>query len=1224
MKQPMLHELVTILPSYTSEVNVGMDFDNPELNAEKVRGYIPTAGARSAVGSIISGLTPISTKRVHLVTGTYGTGKSHFGLVLANLFGQPHGSDVLEPFMARLREKDPHIADIVSRNRAAIPQRFLIVIVKPTSDPDGFNHALLSALQTALRNAGIEYEPKTHFTEAAKILEVWTQKPETNEQLERELRRYRTDVRILAANLRNIHSDAYQIFSNIYQSIAFLPFRPEHYADPVEVFADTAKHIRASGSYAGILVVADEFGGYLTELARDPESRESRNIQQFLEFCKRTREDQVHCLVIAHQTLADYAAGHRSKADWEKVYGRFLENEYNLNVAGGEFEIVDMIDVVINVCADDAQLDDLWKDIKGRLSALKDWIRNYGLFAARSEEWIQQNLLEGCYPLHPASTFCVPWLAQRIGQANRTAFKFLESREPGGLNEFIGSASVFTDQAGLNLYTPDKLLTYFGYGAREKAQYRPVMQAWETARAEVAAGSLSARLIDLLAVIEIVGQPMLRPTRDVLASLLGTTRLEEEEVEKLLDTLVDQRVIRFRSTSGRYELPRRGLGEIDAHEAIMSLKERLREEVDLVGSLKARRNLTPIVAGEYEKEYGMPRSAARELVSPRHLGNLEVYRERVEEQYRPGRTAYQGDALILYVVAQSNAEIDAALDRLMGGTGSDQLIVGVPKQPFTAGELVLDLAAATKLRAMGLKVAEGTVDAADLEQAESDRTTMLEQALNTYFAASNFDWYYGSNVLTAGTSRDEQKLISTIMFALFDKTPRVVDEAVIVIGRDMQRRHRSAAMQRLLEVEGPVQVMRTGGQAYDRILRRVLRDTELLEKKRDLGKVDEFELRLVAPERSPLAEIWTYLRKQVTQPEKAIRLDDIVGELLAPPYGLTSQLIEILFAAALRTVKDQCVVFGNVSKLVQSNRLSDATRVPLVAANVSAMVTQPEDYVLLYYEVLPSQKAFLNEIIATLQSDAKPTDPGGLWERAKDALVGWFAELPIATQHATDLSPFAAAMVRLFRDEEKLRDAKRLLSIDLPEVLGVHATRTWDDSTSEQLRTVFRTVYEELENHIQTRVIVAVEQLCTVFDTSGRTLSDFDKAARSWYSSLSEYQRMHRFSGDPGFLIEAIRGSGEVIDRFLVHLPEEMSYPRYTEWVELGTIEDYVRRVKLAKQQVETWAPPVASKHPGSSGGTNVQAQSLQAQICSLLIGSGLSLEEQIQVLNDVLEAITP
>ena len=100
LESARLSDLVRISPTFSAEVNLQRDFyDDPEENRRKLRGYVPTTSCREVLKEIIKGMPNPSRIRAHLITGTYGTGKSHFALILANYFSLPIEDENLQHFL---------------------------------------------------------------------------------------------------------------------------------------------------------------------------------------------------------------------------------------------------------------------------------------------------------------------------------------------------------------------------------------------------------------------------------------------------------------------------------------------------------------------------------------------------------------------------------------------------------------------------------------------------------------------------------------------------------------------------------------------------------------------------------------------------------------------------------------------------------------------------------------------------------------------------------------------------------------------------------------------------------------------------------------------------------------------------------------------------------------------------------------------------------------------
>jgi len=1202
MNQPLINQLVMISPTYTAEVDIAADYKQPEVNAQKVQGYIPTGPARQALISIIQGLMPVSDKRVHLITGQYGAGKSHFGLLLANVLGRLPGDTLLQPFEAKLSASDPKAADELRIRRAALPSRFLVVFVQPTTDPEGFNHSLLVALKEALDRENFPYQLPTRFATAADFIEKWAKDPEMNLRLERELQRQFTDAHRLVLRLRGLDSEAYDIFCRVYRSIVLTDFRPEHYGTPKDVYLEASRHVRREHDMAGIVLVADEFGGYLSSIARDPDGREAREIQDFVQFCKRSREDQVHLVLIAHRTLADYAAGYRSRDEFTKLAGRFIGNEYSLSMAGGQTETIDMIDSVILPRLDSTDRAEMWSRIERALQRWQDWAVNADLFPGKDQTWIRDQLVTGCYPLHPATVFCLPWLSQRVGQANRTTFKFLDSDEPGGLRAFITQAPVEASLGALNLYTPDQLLTYFKNGIEERAEYRPILLARNDALASSPPSSLAKRLVETLAILEIVQQPALPRTRAVLTALASSTSAEAEDVGHMLDLLLQQRVIRFREINGQYELRRRTTGEIDVYEAIQITRDEQARTGNLTvfDLLRVCTELKTVAAHEYENLHGAPRVAAVELVIARHLANLEPYLERIQKWYIPDRASYQGDALILFVLAESLSEIEAARAHLSGGTGSLQLIVAVPRQPFGGGEALFDLAAIERIREQGLKVQGSPVDPDDVKRRAEDREAEIGRQWQQYRSADNFSWYYDRNVNASVPSGGEDAFISAILETVFSKTPRVNDESLVALsgGKRERKADRQKAIKQLLDASGPIVLQKSGGPPNERMLRAALRETELLEKKGDLGQAEVFEVRERAPVGSILEEIWGYMRNQLTSRDP-VPLGPMICRLMAPPYGLSTPLTELLVAAALRTITDQVAVFSNVGP----TRRGDPRREEIVAENIPNFVKNADDHVSLFYEIDPQQRQYVEELTKLLSSVTGGPSTKGPWDRGKDAMLEWYRRLPAAARDSIDVSQ-AAWELRQWLSDRRLPDGKPMLTTELPQRLGISTGNVWTRETTQQILDGLRPIVEELQDVAPRRMRIAQEKLCEVFGATGVTLDDLDKAGRAWYNGLSAPQLTHGYSGETKPLMLAIDQVGDPRARLLITLPKALMQSCADTWTSDDQVSLFVERVLRLKQAVESWTPP-ASVTPPDISRDRPEKPAAPAQVLVSVSGEG-------------------
>jgi hypothetical protein len=1230
MPQIQIRGLVSISLAELTEVNIKRDFDD----THKMECYVPNEASRRTMAAILSGLMPTSTKRVHLFTGTYGSGKSHFGLILAALLRKQPEADVV---LDKVRGKDEKTAQFVQRHLDA-SKKYLVVVPDTYLYSTGFNRALLVALHQALKREGMDFRPRSYYEAAINVIERWQQegskKPQDNpfEKLRKALITHKMTPEILKDNLSECSDEAYDVFQKVYGTVTYgADFQPDASTDPTSLYAQTVEYLRSTGEWEGVWVICDEFGPFLTKLAQDPKSFESLGIQEFAEYCKRSDENQCNFVIIAHQTLAEYASGFRSQEEWEKISGRFIGNEHSLENIAARHEDVEMISTIIVRRADTDRQKNAWQEMIKHpdLSLSIDNLRNAGLYDDQEENWLQNTLMIGCFPLHPFATYCLPWLAQKVGQRERTLFTFFNDPSESGLRHFVDNESLLDQDKRLRLFSVDRLIFYFGPAAESKPQYKQVMRARQETLPQVEGSPLAQRLINALAVFEIVGLENLQPIEENLLAALHLSASDEAEAKRLLVELSEEKIIRKR-VSGFFELRQRR-GEFDLQEAIQEAKEELRPTFSALDALRdqdiVKTKMPSIQAGGYEKEHFVTRAAARELAVSRSLSNPKDFLDRIEGWYQPNRKKYEGDALVLCIVAEDSGEIEQAKRyAMMEMCRHPQLVLAVPKEPAPLTEILLDIAAAEQVKEkVFTDPNREEADVEELEQIIEDERAIVDKRLDSFLQADRLVWYCNGDSTASMEKGGEEEYISNLLENCFSKTPAVRDATIAnIAGINKEKKHRYEAMARLLEHRGDITIKKTRGSAVERILRTCLVDTEVLEKREDKGAYADFEVRASLPEGSVLEELWQLLRNSLMQRQRRVELGNVVRELLGPPYGLSHQLTEILLTAFFRNRLDEFVIWGNYQQTKQKKDLNMLKRISLEALTIVSIVSNPDDYVLAYYEVRPAEREYVNRIIELVVEGEEEVGEMGIWERGRDALLGWFTDLPpISTSAKVYQVENTSELVGLLEDSVLMQDAKELFRSRLPAALDLTLTSAVPtEDEVEELVSRFEKCYVELVNYAGTQARILISELVTSFEAEGSTREDLALAIRNWYNSrLSESQRLHTFGGDAGHLKRVVEAEGTIDKRMLKDLPEAMGLGTYTSWTETTISDLFLTKVKLAKNKIESWQPQVS--HEGREGYSGSIApdpvEMAKVHVRDLLTRLGLSDDLQRQVLMELL-----
>lgn len=143
-----LDSIIELSPGFKTAVVIKADIDDDR----KVGGYIPTEVSSETLLDFGENLHPLASRRSRIITGTYGTWKSHLALVLARICRDGISSDAVVPVIEKLG-KWPGKIKKLKEERAKHKGKFLLVLLE--GDEESFNDSLLRNLDSALFREGM-------------------------------------------------------------------------------------------------------------------------------------------------------------------------------------------------------------------------------------------------------------------------------------------------------------------------------------------------------------------------------------------------------------------------------------------------------------------------------------------------------------------------------------------------------------------------------------------------------------------------------------------------------------------------------------------------------------------------------------------------------------------------------------------------------------------------------------------------------------------------------------------------------------------------------------------------------------------------------------------------------------------------------------------------------------------------------------------------------------
>jgi hypothetical protein len=1187
-----LSDFIETAVGFRAAVNVRQELDD----FEKAAAFIPTKQAAEVLFDVGRQLEARAKERQRLITGTYGTGKSHLALVLAAIY-RGHVERV-ETVFARLGQRHPGRVPQLRQDLAPITQErpFLVVVVE--GDQDSFDAALVRELRQALERDGLaELMPSTFFSAAATRLRELEQDPDAGPRVKEAARA----LGLRSANelLEDLYAGelkSLDLFEQLHQRVCFdAPFFPETQIKAAETYAEAAGRLIAADRYAGIVVIWDEFGAFMERVVRDP-GNTGLPIQQFAEACQNSGDKQLHLYLIAHRTLASYVQRMRDDLhltpsmlrDWEQDFRKIEGRFHQFTQESDPEELFGLLDDVL-IQQGKAGWDEFAQEHDNEFAALTDDAFKAELFPDLSSAKVRSLIIEGCHPLHPATATFLPRVSRIVAQNQRTLFTFLCGEHPGTVADFLRQTPVPGAGEPLRLVPADALWAYFEDALRGDQIGQQAYRRWRNALSVSAAemspdDDLPARLLRVLGLFELVriGDPGRARELPATDAMLGfALDLRSEESRKALGAALKRlsqpgpnRVI-VRNRDGVYQMVSGGTADLE--ERIAQTLEQRKATVNVAQFIRDR--WAPAAKPDSKVRLGFM-SAMEALrdgetvsrtvdvvpVLPEEIENLSPWLSDI------GGGAYR-DGYLFMVLPTDDPHLGAISKQALNYADNLQVIVARPSQPVRGlREVVARIDALEALEAQekelwGEKGERREEWEFEYESTSGQLSQLLESVGPQHHARQlNLVCIWRGEPRSVRAWADLTQLADEAMAAAFPKTPKIRDE---IVKQGARLRGLAPACRavtdKLLQADGAKLLIAEPDQAQARLVR-LLEGLGILQRGRRalIRRPDE-------EQDAGAAEAWDRIVDfRDTVREAPQPLESITNVLRSAPFGIGPGVLPLLIAAALRDD-----IRGGNLVLERPSRREEWETVQMDGTVLEEAVASPSKHRARYVDLSESQRRAIEGLLAAMAPEVAVPEPWSqLLDETKTQAAHWWRKLP---QHCRQTQHLGRPS-QLLRDEviQPLclpdTNAHEILVEKLRERVGDRPE--W---TREDFAAAFRQGLQEIQNACETLRERVAEEVATGLALEGEaTPTGVTAGIRQWYASLPQATQDFCHPGDAGKLQRCLREEcGEVLP---VLAKEVMGAP-LDEWGD-ATVGHFVGRLQGAKASVETWQPPAPAPSP--------------------------------------------
>jgi hypothetical protein len=1129
-----MNDLIDIAKGFQTSINIAYDLNNDD----KVKGFIPTMSSLDVIEDVLLSTVASSTQRARILIGAYGRGKSHIVLVLMSLLFKKDIS-LFDGLLAKMKTNNKALYDFAVEYLNS-EKKILPIIVRGSST--SLTQSFLSALQQTLSEEGFsDLMPETHFKAAANQIENWRDNyPDTYRSFKASISKSIGDF-ILSLNEYDVK--AYEEFAALYPELTSgSVFNPFLGFDIVELYESITDKLKDRG-FSGIYVIYDEFSKYLESSISTATNSDIKLLQDFAEKCDRSGNKQMHLMLISHKDIANYIDSNlpKDKVDgWRGVSGRFK----HINLHNNYSQMYEIISAVIR--KNPAKWQAYKEKHQSRFEDLKDRFTKNSLLDKNNIDEIN-NGVEGCYPLHPISTFILPRLSEKVAQNERTLFTFLSSEDKFTLSAFIKSA-----KGDFPMLTPDFIYDYFEPLFRKEPYTSEAYKMYKLTSSvlrKVEDLSLHSKIIKTIALIYIVEQfEILAPIMNVIMDTFRDTVENPKQIDDALTELIDKDCIVYLKRSNGY-LKIKETSGVDIREEIKKYIQLRLTDTSITDILNHSSFDNYMYPTAYNDEHEIIRYFDFTFMNSEDFWSVSGWDQRVSSS--------NADGVVYAIIPKNQQEIKKIKDALVKEKEPHSRIVFVvPNNYIDIQKDILDYKAVTHLKS---EVIEDDLLSDEYDIYIDDLSEVVVSFINSYTRPENgsASYYYNGQRYNFHRKAQLSNLLSEICNRIFYRTPIINNESVNKnVLPTVAINSRSKILSGLLANELAPNIGLSGSGQDVSIMRSTLIQTGILE------NIDTNPAINIEPAdeliRGMLHEIKLFFTEQAAS-QGGANFKTLYDTLTLHQYGfgLKYGIIPIYIAAVLHLYKKNLVILynGNETKIT-ADLLNDINE-------------SPEDYSVILEDWNKDKTEYMSQLEALFKEYVV--------EREKDfnsftyllsAMERWYLSLPKYAKEMTVVYKADGKSKKIDKAKKKFMSSLRQLNINPREFLfdkifTIFGMSEFSVNVVDMIAAT-KTDYDNAVNYLITELSVAVK---TMF-TNGNIGSSLTSVIKDWYESLSEKTKQYLYMGNENRILELMANITNDEKAFIGRLAKTVTFLRIDDW-NSDTISVFLRDLRTFKGTIE-------------------------------------------------------
>ena len=1192
-----ISDVVKLKSGYANFVELKSAFEATQENADRMAMYRPTKAHRAAFERICRGLYQPNDKKFYLLSGSYGTGKSHLCLMTANVLSLSSGDPGIGGFYENYGKLDSEKAKLLKNIRK--DGQYLVAICDYHSGRH-FEDVVMKAVFEACAAKGLDTGIETEFDEAERQLAEWEKKGDKGG-----IRNFYQDfgkalesvgpgltVEQLRARLKNYDSDILGKFRAAFKEMmGGVEFQAQA-GNLIPIIRKLVKSSAFKKRFKGLAIFFDEFGFILEKAGYSKDI-----LQGFMEtICK--NEPNVVFVGCIHKDFKSYA-DRFNKADAAVMSARITQVDL-LNEG---------IEEIIGAIVETDKQCEAWKNEIAPKTGVFDQLvppcKSLNLFPWIDDvNRIRQRVLEDIYGVHPMALACLLNLSSEIGSDARSTFTFFSGDvggEKGSYADFIENADMTVGGGKLNLYTVDQLFTFFHKELSQKnselrerqRQFVNGFYASLDALRKATEGDLfgfqEGERVHVLRAILIYQLCQISTSLENLQfGLYCLSSSEKNQVKGYLKDLVKKGAVFFRQQSKTYELAA-STGEdpydlIERYVADTSL-----HPTDTVAAFLEEaggKRLSDFAEAKgYNMPFGEDKRFRTRFVRAKDLGDAlwdEIRIEYTENRNKPSKS-FEGT--LVYALCEDDAEVNVAREAAKSISDAN-VAMAVPHipQPFT--ETLLRVKACrhylppNEAEKISAQTESRLRDI--FENPDDGYLPTLQRVFRDIEEGSGACWYWQDGSVLVDKPQQSHKPADMLCDELFTKRCLIKHPDLNFCHDEKWHTGKNTALKQavgvLLQAE---KVLIDNGNPDNhgekRYLEKVLlKGAGALKKTGSEGVVSYFSCETDPAKIHDDFLVFKELCDRLVSlnPGETFSVGAFLEEAQTAPYGVGGTPLMLSLAHIIRAYGERLIVYKDSTRMVEQ---------PLQTYDdLVKIISDPSAKTVFLVRDISQAQINLIDLFAKAV-DAQPLKHGETrsLNSAFDTIKQWWNGLSAV-----------AKVISLYDNERQLRldNLKNLMSglsgsVDrfdfmleqLPAVytdgpVGVALTQ----KESETIGAEFAEDVKLLNSGEQSAHGQVAKAICDVYGVKGDMI-ECENEVTKWYADLNPSQRdPHKCDHEDAthFLTRLADQSTSFNTKIVKLLPKDYGFGAVSEWTSLH-IKDYASKLKQAKAEIDKAKPVV-------------------------------------------------